>query len=627
MNFVHMDYLPWILLVFVIFTILVFFFEIRYFAWVKRYWFLKRSWINRLSTFLYLAGIFFLLLSLLDLRGKETRIKANIPDQKTVILIDASMSMKAEDVRPNRFQRSLLIAKHFVNKAVGHQISIVLFSEKQKQIVAFTDDIDFLDARLGSLENVNLDNAGTNVKQAILETVQYLREEAGSDSEVMGNILVFSDGEEHAGKLDMEIPSGVNVAFVGVGTLQGAGIPMRSGSGNYSYFDSFKKYKGEKIVTKLDEDFIRRLGSGVKNYRYWVASSYSMPTEEIIGYFRDIYKTKNSQGDVRVQPVMYEYVVIPGIILLSLGFLLTLPRTFVSILVFLGMFQLITPRIYAQDEKTEKAKQLSSRTLDYLNRLKNGELDSAAKLKLGELLLKDGKSAEAAAIYKENNTEKIGDDEAIFNYGTSELKSGNLISGVEILNNLKNRLEKRNSKKSSEMMKAIEANLALAFKNEKKKNENKKQEQQKNQDQKEQDQKQDQQNQKDQKKQQSKQDSQKKDDKKSGQQKDDNKGQSGPDKNQKDQQKPNEQDQKDQEQKKKEQEKNEKQDPKKSENSEQDKSPKNLEEKEEQIKRQRMLTKIPAVLKEIMNVDRQLQEKFLDTRTQDKSEPYESKEW
>lgn len=636
MSFVHVGYLPWLILAFIIFAILTLFFENRYFKWVKLYWFYKRSWISRAATFFYLAGVLFLLLALLDLRGKETRIRAQIPDQKTVILIDASMSMKAEDVRPSRFGRSLLLARHFVNKAVGHQISIVLFSERQKQIVAFTDDIDFLDARLGALETVNLDNAGTNLKQAVFESVQYLREESGDAENVLGNIVILSDGEENAGKLEMEVPAGINVAFVGVGTLQGAGIPNRSGSGNYTYFDSFKMSKGEKVITKLDEDFIRRFGNGIKNYRYWIASSYSMPTDEVISFLRDIHKMKTSHGDVRVQPVMYEYVVIPGVILLSIGLLLSLGRTFVVSLVVMFVLSFSSVKIFAQDQDDEKnnEKPLSPQTQKYLEQLKRGELDEQSKLKLGELLLKEGKSAAAEEIYKENKADKSEDVNAQFNFGTTYLKNGKLSQGVELLSTLRKKLENQPSPNNEQLIKAIDDNLALAFKVEKQKND--KQNQQENKDEKKEDKKDDKNEEKKDKNKEKNKGKDDKDQKNKKQNKNDKNEDKKNGKDKKDQkqdqsegQKKSEQEQKDLEQKKKEKQEKENKDKENSEKdkADQEKQPKNLEEKEEQIKRQRQLQKIPAMLKQIMNEDRQLQERFLDTRTDDKKSNHEFKDW
>ena len=71
---------------------------------------------------------------------------------KTIILVDSSASMLAEDVRPNRFKKALLLVKHYVKKAVGQQISLVVFSDNQKRIIPFTDDIDLINARLERLE-------------------------------------------------------------------------------------------------------------------------------------------------------------------------------------------------------------------------------------------------------------------------------------------------------------------------------------------------------------------------------------------------------------------------------------------------------------------------------------------
>lgn len=636
MSFVHLAYLPWVIGLFVLFTLLVLIFEFRYFAWVKRYWFLRRSWISRFSTLFYLLGVGLLLFSLLDLRGKEIRIKANIPDQKTVILIDASMSMLAEDVRPSRFQRSLLMARHFVSKAVGHQIAVSMFSDHERNIIPFTDDIDLLDARIAAFEQANLQNAGTNLKSALAEAVQELKAEIGEDENANGNILVFSDAEEHGSFKNFEVSSGINVAFVGVGTLQGAAIPIRSGSGQYTYFDSFKQYKGERVETRLNEDFIKRLGSSIKSYRYWIASSYSMPTDEILSFFRGIHKAKAAQGDVRVRPVMYEYVVIPGVIFLAIGFLLTLPKTFLVLL--LCMLFNVTSPLYAQESSEEKEpqKKLSPQTEQFLQKLKKGELSPEEKLKLGELLLKDGKSPEAVEIYKENKVEEKNNKEALFNYGTANLKAGKIAEGVEALNKLRKKLEASPSDENKKIIEQIDHNLALAFKAEKQKKQqgqNQKQDQQnqdkKDQQEKQQDKQQDKQDsKKDQKGQQNKQEQKPS---KDGQKKDEKKGNPQDQKNQSQQQKGSgqekEEEKKQQEKKKNEDKGQEKDQDKENEKKEQEKKPMSLEEREEQIKRQRSMNKLSGMLKELMNVDRQLQQKFLDTRIKDRVQDRDHKDW
>lgn len=641
MSFVHLAYLPWILGLIALFILLNVTYEFRYFSWIKRYWFLRRSWWSRLSSFFYVLGIALLLLSLLDLRGKEERIKANIPDQKTLILIDASMSMTAEDVRPSRFQRSILMARHFVSKAVGHQISVSIFSDNQKNIIPFTDDVDLLDSRIGALEEADLSNAGSNIKQALAEVVQMMREEIGSADKATGNILIFSDGEEHENFKALEVPSGINVAFVGVGTLQGAPLPIRRGSGQYTYFDSFKQHRGERVISKLNEDFIKRLGSQIKNYQYWVATSYSMPTDEIISFFRTIFKAKSSQGEVKVRPVMYEYIVLPGVISLIIGFLLSLPRTFIVLALCLGLST--HQASYAKEE--EKEKQLSPETMSYMERLKKGELSKDEKLKLGEYLLRDGKAEAALSLYEENKAKDSNDNDAIYNYGVALLKSGKLASGAEVLDKLQRKIQKEPSKKNEELSKNIEESLMLAFKSEKQKKnqnqdqkqneQNQKQEEQKGEDKSKQSKDQKGQNQQGQKDQKEQKDGSKQDDKKKNPQDQQNQSQQGKGSGKEDFDKlkknPGEKkdDKKDEQDKKESKNKDDqgKDGPEKDENPKEQSKPKSLEDKEEQIRKQRMMKKLSGNLKELMNVDRQLQQKFLDTRIKDRVQERDHKDW
>ena len=116
-------------------VLIVFVLERRFFNMVRTYWFFQRSFFSYLSSFFFLLGMAALLVSLLDLRGPEEKVKTPIPQQRTIILIDTSASMLAEDVKPSRLQKASLIAKHFARKAAGQQISIVAFAEIQKKIV------------------------------------------------------------------------------------------------------------------------------------------------------------------------------------------------------------------------------------------------------------------------------------------------------------------------------------------------------------------------------------------------------------------------------------------------------------------------------------------------------------
>ena len=258
MNFIYYKYLPVIIIVIFLIGVAFHWYEKKYSRWILQHWYFKRTKYNQISSVMLVLSISFFLLALLDLRGEPEKVEANIPDQKTIIIIDASSSMMVEDVRPNRFSKSLIMARHFIKKSVGHQIAIVLFSDTQKRMVPFTDDLDLLDSRVSALEELNVTGGGSNIQQAIRESVQYFR--SSSSTKVSGNILVFTDFEETTRGAPIQLPKDVNLAVVGVGTLKGGPIPIRTANKN---FRGYKKYQGENIISKLDENALKQLGSKV----------------------------------------------------------------------------------------------------------------------------------------------------------------------------------------------------------------------------------------------------------------------------------------------------------------------------------------------------------------------------
>lgn len=353
MNFTNTQYLLHITIGSICFAAVIVYLNHKYFKWVKTYWFFERTWLNRFSTVFYILSLFLMLVSLLDLRGPEEKIKTNLPDQKTIIILDSSSSMLAEDIRPSRFSKAIQLARHFVKNAAGHQVSVVLFSDIQKRLIPFTDDIDLLDSRLAALENTNAVSGGSNIGQAIAEAVGYFDTD-GDRKSAQGNILVFTDAEESDGSFDLDIGNNLNLAVVGVGTAKGANIPLRWEDGS---FRGYKTNKGEPVITKLDEEYIKKIGKNVKNYKYWIANSYSLPTDDIKNFFRGIYNKSNGKSDMRVRPVFSHLILIPAIMMFCISIILGRFASFKTImsLLFVALLS-FSNGVYAEDEKEEKKK-------------------------------------------------------------------------------------------------------------------------------------------------------------------------------------------------------------------------------------------------------------------------------
>lgn len=609
-----------------------------------------------LSSFFLLSGIFALGLASLDLRGPEEKIQADIPDQKTLILIDSSMSMYVEDVRPNRFKKALLLARHFIRNSAGHQISLGVFSDTQKQIVPFTDDVDLLEARLRAIEEMNVRGGGSNIHQALAEAIQYFKTTDSTDLP-SGNIILMTDGEENAGPFDIQGSDKMTLVVMAIGTLKGGKIPVRNDEGT---FLDYKKYQGQDVVSALNEESIKKMGPKFKNFKYWIVQSNYLPTPEIIKYLRDHFKKSLIRSETTIRPVKGFELLKVASIFLSLSYLLFNFKSFVVTCFLFVMLGLAVNPSFANEvesiDNEKMDKKPDKETLQLESKMQEGKLLDEGRLKLAQKYLELGQSEKSATLFKENETTDSYQNNlsAQFNHATAlAQKPDTYALAVQKYLDLYNNVDDETLKES------IRKNLKILSQKQmqQQKEENKK-EQDKNKDQnKDQQKDQNKDQNKDQSKDQSKGDQDKEQDKEqendqnqsqnqSKDQKDnqkqnkdnDNKEQQQDQKNEQDNkdaqnkkndkqnEKKSEEDLKNQEQKAKDEQPNKGEKEKQSKDKNGQKQSKNLEEKEKEIEQKRKMVKITPILKKILNEDRELQEKLLDTKTDERTKR-EQKDW
>ena len=581
-----------------------FFFRIkrRFLIWVEDHWFYKTSFTHKLSNIFYVIGLSLLTFALLDLRGPEKKVQGETQDQKTIILVDSSASMLAEDVRPNRFKKALLLVKHFVKKAVGQQISLVVFSDNQKRIVPFTKDIDLINARIDRLESLNLRRGGTGLSQAIQESIEYFRTSTG---DLNGNILVFTDAEETELSLKLKIPEGITIAMIGVGTSKGAPIPLRNSRGQFS---GNKKFKGRVVISKLNESLLSGLKNDIKHYKYWIATSYSLPTEEILSFFNRVEGVKKTKGEYLIKPVLANYLLVPGVISLMLAFLMNFRKTFVmSFMLFISGYGFSNENI----EETEPVR--SEETLMLEGLFSEGKLENKGKLKLAENLLTEGFKEESMRLYEEILPDKMNKKNLkdFSNFAIGKLSNGDQKGGVALLRDILKEIDRYNDPTFDNLQKAVEKNLLNAIKENESDKKKKDQEE----------------GQKDKKK--------NKDDSGEGEDSKDKKGSGGePGEDEKDsktsdkgQNGNKDQDSASDEDKKKKNEQEGKGD--KGDKKEEEKKKggdKKSELSEAQGKGEKGKKKLPAILKQLINDDNQLQKKVIDAKTVERKSR-EEKDW
>lgn len=206
-----------------------------------------------------------LALALLVIMLARPQMGAKISHEKrtgieTIIALDISNSMKAEDVVPNRLDRSKMIVENLVDKFSNDKIGLIVFAGDAFVQLPITSDYVSAKMFLSNIDPSMIATQGTDIAGAInLASHSFTQ-----DQEVGKAIVIITDGEDHEGgaleAAKAAKSAGKRVYVLGVGSTQGAPIPI-SGSGDY-----MKDHTGNTVMSALNDQMCREVaqaGGGV----------------------------------------------------------------------------------------------------------------------------------------------------------------------------------------------------------------------------------------------------------------------------------------------------------------------------------------------------------------------------
>ena len=199
-----------------------------------------------------------------------------LPAQEgTVILtIDASGSMRAEDLKPNRLEAAKAAARSFIERQpAGVKVGVVSFSDSAFLVQAPTSDKEAVLAAINRLTT----QRGTAIGSALLTSLDAIFEDAileGGAYNLSAEptptptplpqgvyepaiVVLLSDGESNRGPRPLEIidrlaARGIRVYTVGVGSVEG--VVLSTG--------------GRSMRVRLDETTLRRIAEATEGEYY-----------------------------------------------------------------------------------------------------------------------------------------------------------------------------------------------------------------------------------------------------------------------------------------------------------------------------------------------------------------------
>lgn len=168
-----------------------------------------------------------------------------------VFAVDVSKSMLAEDIAPNRLEKSKQLVTQIINNLASDRIGIIAYAGKAFPQLPITTD--YASAKM-FLQNMNTDmlsSQGTAIDEAIQLAKTYYDDEEQTNRV----LIIISDGEDHnniaTSVAEEASEEGIKIFTIGVGETKGAPIPIKR---NGIILNYKKDNQGETVITKLNEE-------------------------------------------------------------------------------------------------------------------------------------------------------------------------------------------------------------------------------------------------------------------------------------------------------------------------------------------------------------------------------------
>ena len=178
-----------------------------------------------------------------------------------VFAIDVSKSMLAEDVAPNRLEKSKQLVTQIINNLASDRVGIIAYAGKAFPQLPITTDYASAKMFLQSMNTDMLSSQGTAINEAIELSRNYFNDEEQTNRV----LIIISDGEDH-NDLSVEVAEaaseeGIKIYTIGVGSEKGGPIPLKRNGVVMSYK---KDQNNETVITKLNEETLRLIANEAK---------------------------------------------------------------------------------------------------------------------------------------------------------------------------------------------------------------------------------------------------------------------------------------------------------------------------------------------------------------------------
>lgn len=215
-----------------------------------------------LKFLLWSSALFFLFIALLQPQWNEREELVEQRGRDVLIVLDVSRSMLAEDIKPNRLAFAKAKIKELISHLNSERVGLVLFAGDAFVHCPLTQDIHAFGQFLEQVDANTISAGTTSLDKALSRAVQVYESMPKRDHSL---VVAFTDGEDYSVDLasikTRASKQGIHVFTVGVGTTEGAPVPIIDKEGKKVGYE--KEASGQVVISRLHETVLDSLARDV----------------------------------------------------------------------------------------------------------------------------------------------------------------------------------------------------------------------------------------------------------------------------------------------------------------------------------------------------------------------------
>jgi Ca-activated chloride channel family protein len=220
-----------------------------------------------------------------------------------LIALDVSRSMLAQDVDPNRLEFAKQKIRQLVQSLSCERVGLILFSGSTFMHCPLTKDYGAFFMFLDHIDAETISAGTTALDQAIGLALKTYSSMADRKNKLL---VLFTDGEDFSVNLtgikERAREQGLNICAVGIGTAQGAPVPVVDAHGRQ--IGHQKDDKGTIIISRLNETMLAHLAQEAGG-TYVHATNDANDINAIVSYIEK--KEKEKFEDLKISSYEEQY--------------------------------------------------------------------------------------------------------------------------------------------------------------------------------------------------------------------------------------------------------------------------------------------------------------------------------